>query len=225
MQHRGAKVTMLAYDSQVDLFNLNGIKALPSSKAFNAEHFDFHTAVLSLPFVLGLTPDTVPRWEGGLRVPNEDFTWAAKALANGAKPKVGICWQAEENSSARKFRSIDPKELEPLRELPVRWIALTKDVEVPEWIEDKKLDTWEKTAAIISGLDAVVTVDTAVSHLAGLIGKDCFTLLPLNSDWKWLTDYVHSIWYEEMGLIRNTDPYSFAPAVEEVKEAVSMVVL
>ncbi|MGA9946843.1 MAG: glycosyltransferase family 9 protein, partial [Xanthobacteraceae bacterium] len=64
-------------------------------------------------------------------------------------------------------------------------------------------------AAVIDGLDLVITVDTSVAHLAGAMGKPVFILLPFNSDWRWLLEREDSPWYPSARLFRQkqTEPW------------------
>jgi ADP-heptose:LPS heptosyltransferase len=73
------------------------------------------------------------------------------------------------------------------------------------------------TAAIIEGLDLVISIDTSVAHLAGAMGKACWTLLPaIRCDWRWLRDRTDSPWYPTMRLYRQTRPGDWTATVEQV---------
>ncbi len=58
------------------------------------------------------------------------------------------------------------------------------------------------TAAVIDNLDLVISVDTAVLHLAGAMGKKVWGLLPFEADWRWMLDRSDSPWYPTMRLFR-----------------------
>ena len=217
MVSRSAEVTYLVWDEQIEVLDLVDfpIKTLPRSKPFDARGFDYQSPTLSLLFGLGWQRGDVKPVSRIMSVWEEDRVPARKSLSNGGKPKVGICWSAEEAVIARKFRSIPVSELAPLASLNCRWINLTMSQSPLKLIEDHKHDSWTDTAALISELDAVLTVDTAVAHLAGCLGVRTFIIVPLNVDWKWGIEGESSTWYESATLIRNTHPMSFEPAVEE----------
>jgi hypothetical protein len=62
------------------------------------------------------------------------------------------------------------------------------------------------TAAVIANLDLVITVDTAVAHLAGAMGKTTWILLPFDPDWRWMTERLDSPWYPTVRLFRQDRP-------------------
>jgi hypothetical protein len=84
-----------------------------------------------------------------------------------------------------------------------------------------ELSDFADTAALIANLDLVISVDTAVAHLAGAIGKDVWTMLPFAPDWRWMLARSDSPWYPTMRLFRQTKPGDWVGVVERVVEELS----
>jgi ADP-heptose:LPS heptosyltransferase len=82
-----------------------------------------------------------------------------------------------------------------------------------------KVANFADTAAVIDKLDLVITVDTAVAHLAGAIGKPVWTLLSFAADWRWLIDREDSPWYPTMKLFRQKTPGDWKGVIANVRDA------
>ena len=127
---------------------------------------------------------------------------------------VGLCWSA---STAGRNRSVPFAALAPLQFLPgVHFHSLQVGVAADEaapWVKRHALRSYDDTTSLIAGLDAVVTVDTSVAHLAGNIGKPTHLLLCPYEDWRWgMGD--RTPWYPSMRLYRG----NLGKAVKDVAE-------
>lgn len=205
-----ARVGVLCHAGLVDLFA--GLRGADDAIAFDApppDGFDLWVPALSLPFHLGTTVDTVPAALPYIAVDRARVARMAPLLAAGpGELKVGLAWKGNprfENDAARSLPSLAT--LAPLaRVRGVRFFSLQKGpgedeaqrgadglspVDLAPAIRD-----FADTAALIDGLDLVISVDTAVAHLAGALGKRCWVLLPAYlTDWRWLTGRVDTPWY------------------------------
>lgn len=224
LDEMGCEVSFLVWDAQKGIFDGHPWikRVIPESAAFDGRVFDFHCSIMSLPFLLDANPQNTEPMGGYIKAREDLKRKASLALSNGGKKRIGVCWKAQEAAMPKKTRSIPVSDLSLLRDLPARFISLVKGEPCPEWIENRPElnDSWEQTAATIDSLDLIISADTAVAHLAGAMGKPVVTVLPLNSEWQWLRGTSRTVWYESMTLIRNTDPYSFDPAVRELKEVI-----
>lgn len=138
--------------------------------------------------------------------------------------RIGFCWRSEENQTKRRIRSLAVDDASEIASgLNAKVFSLSpcgKDLNPSatasflhpdnlEYEPDRMRD-WNATILYIISMDLVVTVDTAVAHLAGMIGVPTLCLLPVNSDWKWLTGTDRSIWYgPQLRLFRNADPLAW----------------
>ena len=198
----------------------DGMAVVNPDEEFNWQSFKFSTALMSLMAVMQVrSPADIPAAEKMI-VPPDGGRFSIGALASlcsGASnrtdkqgPRLGLCWSAEENGVQKRIRSIDNvSDLEPLS----RWSfvnfnpgkTLLSAPTVPRLFE-ADLKSWTDTARVIAGLDCVVSVDTAVLHLAGLLGVPAIGIIPLNSDWKFLLGRDDCFWWKSVTLVRNTVP-------------------
>ncbi len=190
----------------------DGIPAYYHDEIVDWSGFKYSTPLMSLLSFTGIrTPADIPAAEP-LRV---------EPLSNYFV-RFGLCQRAEELGTQKRIRSIDnPADLAPLQ----RWqfISLLPGPVTPRQpgephLIDANLDSWTKTARLIAGLDCVITVDSAVAHLAGLLGVKTFVILPINVDWKHGVSGGSSFWWPNWTLIRNDSPYSWKTAIEKAAE-------
>ena len=125
-----------------------------------------------------------------------------------------------------KNRSIPLSQFAPLRSVTeIRLFSLQKDragessaaVDLIDWTA--KLSDFADTAGLIANLDLVISVDTAVAHLAGAMGKKVWLLLPHMADWRWMENRPDTLWYPTMRLFRQESPGDWAPVIAKVAEA------
>ena len=189
--------------------------------------FDWHCPLMSLPLAFGTTLDTIPATVPYLTIlPEADTIRALPGEGRGLR--VGLVWAGSPGHLRDRFRSIPLEHLEPLFELEeVQFYSLQmgpgaeelREHGAPHRVVDlvPKIEDMADTAALIAHLDLVITVDTAVVHLAGALGKVVWVMLPLVPDWRWLLDREDSPWYPTMRLFRQAKLGDWASVVEAVR--------
>jgi len=111
-------------------------------------------------------------------------------------------------------RSLTPADAQRLRTIDATVVELNPAVSGARDFAD--------TAAIVAGLDLVISVDTAVAHRAGARGNPCWVLIPaVSTDWRWLRDRTDSPWYPSMRLYRQATPGDWAPELARIAADVS----
>jgi hypothetical protein len=176
--------------------------------------WDFWTPPLSLPYYCGTRIDNIPANIPYLSAdPVKVATWRARLPASGLC--VGLAWKGNprfENDKDRSLPSLDV--LAPLGAVAgVHFVSLQKGPGEEEarcppaglsvLALGERIEDFSDTAAIIANLDLVISVDTAIAHLAGALGKPCWVLLPdYQTDWRWLSGRGDSPWYPGMRLFR-----------------------
>ena len=171
-----------------------------------------HVAVAELAGRFGTTLDTIPADVPYLRPPEAAREkWRARLAAWNGRKKIGLAWSGSPVQVNNRNRAVPLSLLLPLARLPgVQCFSLQKgdagphtDVEAPELVDlTGEWADFGDSAAMIGQLDLVITVDTAVAHLAGALGKPVWILLPPNADWRWLLERADSPWYPTARLFR-----------------------
>jgi hypothetical protein len=182
--------------------------------------FDLHAPLLSLPLIFDTKIDTVPT-----RIPylsaHTDAGWRGLLSADQGF-KVGLCWAGKAYPDPR--RSCPASVLASLAGIRgVSWYSLqfgwNEPFPFPMHDHTDQIKDFSYMAALISQLDLVVTVDTAVAHLAGALGKPVWLMLPYVADWRWLTDRDDSPWYPAMRIFRQKKPDSWPDVLQRVRES------
>lgn len=171
--------------------------------------FDLHLPLLSLPRVLGTTLDAIPADVPYLSVDLERRDrWK---LSHYSGLKVGLCWQGNPGLGHDSQRSVRLEQFAPLAGLPGTQLLSVQKGPGSEQVAEasfpiadlgRHFDDFADTAAAIVNLDLIITVDTAVAHLAGALNVPVWVLVPRGSDWRWLLDRDDSPWYPSMRLFR-----------------------
>jgi hypothetical protein len=138
--------------------------------------------------------------------------------------KIGFVWAGSPKNKLDRKRSIPLEQLAKLTTLPgVQFFSLQKgrqsqslppEMNILDWTNE--LHDFAETAALIANLDLVVTVDTAVAHLASAMGKPVWVMLPFVPDWRWMLNRDDSPWYPTMRLFRQNSPGDWPGVVESV---------
>ena len=151
--------------------------------------------------------------------------WAAWLPGHGVR--VGLCWRCDRRHPSHKSRSISVEELRPVLELAgITYVSLQHDPTTDEIraLGDSTLtppapfdgegDAFADTVALMEQLDAVLTVDTSVAHVAGSLGILTFLLLKHVPDWRWQAASERTGWYPSMTLLRQDAPGDWSAAIE-----------
>lgn len=187
--------------------------------------FDLQLPLLSLPWVfqttLGSIPANIPYLDIPAHVPNQG--WIVRVLAAAEQfTRIGLVWSGNAAHKNDRVRSIQAEALRPLASLPnVFWFGLQPgSEEEPPLKEFVSLAPWlsnfSDTAYALSGMDLVITVDTAVAHLSGALGIPTLLMLPYSPDWRWLLDRDDSPWYPSMRLYRQPSPGDWDGVIQAV---------
>jgi len=172
--------------------------------------FDLHLPLLSCPLRLGTTLETIPTEVPYLFAEKKLVAKWKKRLSVKKGLKVGIAWQGTAERRGNPARACPLSAFRPLLENPkLNLFSLQKDPPekdhpYPDGLVDMsgELTDFAETAAIMEGLDLIISIDTAVAHLAGALGHPVWLVLSTAGDWRWLMDRDDSPWYRSMKIFR-----------------------
>lgn len=222
---RGAKVILLSKPGVAALLaSVPGVAQV----VINGQpcpHVDFHAPIPSLPFLFGTILETIPRNVPYLPAdPALIELWAKRLPAPDGKTRIGIAWAG--NTRPNHDRSIDANLLSPLIASDrATFFSLQKRVEgasvaAPQGMPIRdfsaEIRDFSDTAALIANMDLVITIDTAVAHLAGALGKPLWIMLPTSADWRWLINRDDTPWYPSARLFRQTKPGDWRDVIARV---------
>ncbi len=188
--------------------------------------FDAQLPLLSLPHVFGTEEKTIPSTTPYLHVPEAEITdWGRKLPAG---KRIGLCWAGNPRAFSRVLaevdsrRSIAPDILLPLlTQKNLIFCSLQKDgPPMPHPIIDlmPQIQDFADTAALIMNLDLVISVDTAIAHLAGALGKPVWLLNRHDGCWRWLENRTDSPWYPTMRLYTQPAPGAWTQVIEAIQQ-------
>lgn len=205
--------------------------------------YDADATLMSLPAIFNDNDTTVPKNIPYLFADPALIDYWKEKLTHDANFKVGICWQADVHNDTSKL---------PIarRGIPLNSFALLADLQGISFYSLQKFDGTEQlqslpshfklhsfnnldeksgpfmdTAAIIKNLDLVITVDTAVAHLAGALGAQVWLLLPYaTADWRWICHRNDSYWYPQMRMFKQQKPFDYDGVIQEVHTALTQLI-
>ena len=205
--------------------NIDAITELIVSRESQPD-FDVHASLLSLPGILGTGIESIPSEVPYLFPKSSPFV----CLSSNSKLKVGIVWAGNLKHPNDSNRSIDLHQFSVLFDIgDCEFYSLQIGAERDDIIAYNYSGTiidlginftdFFDTATAILELDLVISVDTAVAHLTGALGKQVWTLLPYMSDWRWMLDREDTPWYPSMRLFRQSETRDWSGVFDQVRLA------
>jgi len=238
LAERGARVIACVPSALLRLISsLPGVSEVVTQLRFAPRH-DFVCPMFSLPRVLGTTPQTVPPVVAPRIDPQSVVRFGRRLPVNGLL--TGLVWAGQARPTVPGFRTLDRRRsaglgaFAPLAGIQgVRLVSLqagppAREARPPGMVMTNPIPEvrdFADTAAIIANLDVVVSVDTSVAHLAGLMGKPVFLLDRYDGCWRWLSGRRDSPWYPHLTIFRQPQPGDWASAMAEVAASLQVMAL
>jgi tetratricopeptide (TPR) repeat protein len=189
---------------------------------------DFYSPMMSLPLSFGTTLEAIPQAVPYLRPPEASRRRWQAALAVLRRPRIGLVWAGSPRGGLDRRRSMSFATLAPLFDLPASFVSLQLGEAAEQWVVPPGVSALDphgdlvdfaETAALIEALDLVITVDTAVAHVAGAIGKPVWVMSRFSSCWRWLMARDDSPWYPSLRLFRQGRPGDWPELVNRLGAA------
>ncbi len=217
---RGARVVMECHPGLEELLASAPGVARTVAAGAPVPEADRYLPLMSLPHVLGTRLETIPAPIPYLKAPE-----SAPPFVLPGELKVGLVWRGNPKHEADDKRSVPLEMLAPLLAVPgVSWFSLqVGDVAAEREASPfaarmtdlaPRLRDFGATASAVAALDLVISVDTAVAHLAGAMGKPVWTLIAEANDWRWLSGRSDTPWYPTMRLFRQRRGRDWQPALK-----------
>ena len=220
---RGAEVLFECHQPLVTIMQTlgPGITVVPFGSPLLLS-FEYHAPLLSLPYLFGSTFETIPATVPYLTVPEARLPFWRSVMPASSTCKTGLCWAGK--SYPDPGRSCQVELLKPLMNLSgLSWVSLqmTENSVKPFSLIDLTMlvQDFADTAALLAQLDLVITIDTAVAHLAGALGKETWLMVPFAPDWRWGLNRTDCPWYPTIRLFRQERAGAWETVIEQVREA------
>ncbi|MBI5727817.1 MAG: glycosyltransferase family protein [Ignavibacteriales bacterium] len=200
-------------------------KLVASSEYVSEDSFDFHVPLLSIPMHLHINEEKVDSLPYIFPSAAKVAQWKTKLPATN-NVRVGLVWAGNKDHKNDRNRSIKLETLENLFNIShVQFFSLQKgEPEMQAAAYSNKitrlgdeLKDFTDTAAVLSLMDVIITVDTAVAHAAGAIGALAWILLPYSPDWRWQLETEKTPWYRKMKLFRREAGQGWQPIVRRLE--------
>jgi Glycosyltransferase family 9 (heptosyltransferase) len=229
----GARVLLQVTDGLIPLLNQSNIITHTGRYGDDMGQFDYWVPIMSIPGILGITLDNLPRMQNYLTATPAMMKIWQDRLGPKKRMRVGFSWSGRKDSWIHQHKSVPfPVILEMIRSNPqYEWINLQVDADAEESAQltaagvtgyPGTIASFADTAALLMHMDVVVSVDTAISHLSGALGRPTWIMLnQYGQDWRWLLDRNNSPWYPTATLFRQPTRGDWASVTKKIAQYLS----
>ena len=225
----GARVKLQVTDGLIPLLGTSDIMQVAAYGADMGE-FDYWIPIMSIPGILGVTLDNLPRIQSYMNAtPGLMRQWQDR-LGPKYKMRVGVSWSGRRDAWLNQHKGVPfDQALAMIQSHPeYEWISLQADATADEeqaltgagvklW--PGSINSFADTAALMMHLDVVIGVDTAVTHLAGALGRPVWVMLnAFATDWRWLLDRDSSPWYSSARLFRQPEQGDWHSVLKKIEQ-------
>ena len=229
----GAKIKLKVTDGLIPLLSNSPIIEQVGGYLDDVGEFDYWTPIMSIPGILGITLENLPKPVNYLNVDqNKQQEWL-QILGPKTRMRVGFCWSGRRDAWLNRHKGMPFEDMLDLirTNSQYEWVNLQIDatpeeeaalVEAGVRAYPGSITSFVDTAALIMAMDVVIGVDTAVSHLSGALGRPTWIMLNwFGTDWRWLLNRDDSPWYSTARLFRQPAMGDWASVKKKVSQYLS----
>ncbi len=226
----GARIKLQVTDGLIPLLGTGSILEQVGRYTDDMGDFDYWVPIMSIPGVLGITLENLPRPNQYLNAdPVRVREWQQR-LGPKHHTRVGFSWSGRKDNWLNMHKGVPFEHMTDLirRHPEMGWINLQVDCTTEEETVLQELGvitfpgaiaSFADTAALVHHLDVVISMDSAVSHLSGALGRPTWIMLnKFGVDWRWLLNRDDSPWYNTARLFRQPDYEDWASVVNKVSQ-------
>ena len=226
----GAKVLFQTTEGLIPLLSNSGVISWIGRYSDEPPEFDYWIPIMSIPGILGVTLDNLPRQVQYINADtNKSAAWL-KLLGSKKRMRVGFSWSGRRDAWLNRHKGVPFENILALikNNPQYEWINLQVDA-TPE--EDQALadvgvtrypgsiQSFADTAALINCMDVVISVDTAITHLAGAMGRPTWLMLQwFATDWRWMLDRDSSPWYPTVRIFRQPGMGDWTSVTKKIEQ-------
>lgn len=210
----GAKIKLQVTDGLIPLLNTSDIMEQVGGYDTDMGQFDYWVPIMSIPGILGVTIDNLPRIQSYMNANPAYMKQWQDRLGPKYRMRIGFSWSGRRDSWLNRHKGMPfPVMLDLIKNNPqYEWINMQVDATEDEELAladagvtryPGTIASFADTAALMMHMDVILSVDTAIAHLAGALGRPVWIMLnQFATDWRWLLDRDSSPWYSSARLFR-----------------------
>lgn len=195
--------------------------------------YELQCSLMSLPAAFRTSLDTIPARVPYLSARADRVEAWKRRLGPWKRMRIGLAWSGSAGHANDTNRSVPLAALtELLGRVDVEWHVVQRDFrdtdraaleEVDGLIDHAPaLTDFGETAALVAQLDLVISVDTALAHLSGALGKPAWVMLPYAPDWRWMTGRADTPWYPTLRLFRQPKAGDWGPVIQDIRRQLDL---
>ena len=229
----GARVLFQTTEGLIPLLSNSPVINWAGRYSDTPPEFDYWIPIMSIPGVLGITLDNLPRQVQYIQPQPDKYQAWLKLLGPKKRMRVGFSWSGRRDAWLNRHKSMPFNVMLDLvkRNPQYEWINLQVDAaaEEEQALADAgvtrypgAVQSFADTAGLISCLDVVISVDTAITHLAGALGRPTWLMLQwFATDWRWMLDRDSNPWYSTVRIFRQPSMGDWESVTKKIEQYLS----